>query len=202
MRGLFSDAISRHDDEGVGTQGARAVGRGALAGLVGGLLFTVVMLQIGFLPSVAGLIGSTSALTGFLVHLIIANLIGISYGLLFRRQSYDVGSALGWGVSFGFFWWILGSLTLMPLLLGATPDWTVGVAAEAFPALVGHLVYGTGLALVYYWLEARYSPWWISHTQAEAARVARRKEQVLTSAPALWVLVVVIALTVPVVLGM
>ena len=107
MRGLFSDAISRHDDEGVRTQGARAVGRGALAGLVGGLLFTVVMLQIGFLPSVAGLIGSTSALTGFLVHLIIANLIGISYGFLFRRQSYDVGSALGWGVSFGFFWWIL-----------------------------------------------------------------------------------------------
>jgi hypothetical protein len=32
--------------------------------------------------------------------------------------------------------------------------------------------------------------------------VARRKEQVLTSAPALWVLVVIIALTVPVVLGM
>jgi uncharacterized membrane protein YagU involved in acid resistance len=202
VRVLFSDAVGRHDDEGVGTQGVRAMGRGALAGLVGGLLFTVVMLQIGFLPTVARLIGSVSALTGFVVHLIIAYLIGVSYGLLFRRQSYDVGSALGWGVSYGFFWWILGPLTLMPSLLGASPEWTVDVAVGAFPALVGHLAYGTGLALVYYWLEARYSPWWITHTQAEAARVARRKEQVLTAAPALWVLVVVIALTVPVVLGM
>jgi hypothetical protein len=202
VRVLFSDAVGRHADEGVGTQGVRAIGRGALAGLVGGLLFTVVMVQIGFLPTVARLIGSASALTGFVVHLIIANLIGVSYGLLFRRQSYDVGSALGWGVSYGFFWWILGPLTLMPSLLGASPEWTVDVAAEAFPSLVGHLAYGSGLALVFYWLEARYSPWWISHTQAEAARVARRKEQVLTSAPALWTLVVVIALTVPVVLGM
>lgn len=202
VRVLFSDAPGRHDDEGVGTRNLRAAGRGALAGLVGGLLFTVVMLQIGFLPTVANLIGSASALTGFFVHLTIAILIGVSYGLLFRRQTYDVGSALGWGASYGFFWWILGSLTLMPYLLGATPIWTVDVAVVAFPALVGHLAYGTGLALVYFWLEARYSPWWISHTQAEAARVARRKRQVRTSAPALWVLVVIIALTVPVVLGM
>ena len=201
-RVLFSDAPDRFDDEGVGTRSVRAAGRGALAGLVGGMLFTVVMVQIGFLPTVANLIGSASALTGFVVHLVIACLIGISYGLLFRRQSYDVGSALGWGVSYGFFWWILGPLTLMPSLLGATPEWTVEAAVAAFPSLVGHLAYGAGLALVYYWLEARYNPWWISHTQAEAARVARRKKQVLTSAPALWVLVVVIALTVPVLLGM
>jgi uncharacterized membrane protein YagU involved in acid resistance len=202
VRGLFSDAPGRYDDEGVGTRNLRAAGRGALAGLVGGMLFTVVMVQVGFLPTVANLIGSTSALTGFLVHLVIAVLVGVSYGLLFRRQSYDISSALGWGASYGFLWWVLGSLTLLPYLLGATPQWTVGVAVVAFPALVGHLAYGTGLALVYFWLETRYNPWWISHTQAEATRVTRRKEQVRTSAPALWVLVVVIALTVPVMLGM
>jgi uncharacterized membrane protein YagU involved in acid resistance len=202
VRVLFSDDVGRHDDEGVGTQSARAVGRGALAGLVGGLLFTLVMVQIGFLPSVASLIGSSSALTGFFVHLIIADIIGASYGLLFRRQSYDIGSALGWGVSYGFFWWILGPLTLMPILLGASPQWTVGAAVGVFPSLVGHLAYGAGVGIVYYLLEARFSPWWIPYTRAEAARVARRKEQVLSSAPALWMLVVVIALTVPVLLGM
>jgi ribosomal protein L16/L10AE len=64
------------------------------------------------------------------------------------------------------------------------------------------MAYGTGLAPVYFWLEARYNPWWLSHTQAEAARVAHRKRQVRTLAAALWVLLVVIALTVPDVLGM
>ncbi|MGH2405617.1 MAG: hypothetical protein ACRDGN_14325 [bacterium] len=36
----------------------RTVGRGALAGLVGGLLSTVVMVRVGQLPVIAGLIGS------------------------------------------------------------------------------------------------------------------------------------------------
>jgi hypothetical protein len=93
-------------------------------------------------------------------------------------------------------------MTLMPLLLGDLPQWTVAAAADAFPALVGHLAYGAGLGITFYLLEARHRPWWVSRTAAENARVARRKEQILTSAPAIWVLVVMIALTLPVLLGM
>jgi hypothetical protein len=141
-------------------------------------------------------------LTGLIVHLVIASVIGMSYGLLFRFQSYEIGSALGWGVSYGFFWWILGALTLMPLLLGNGLQWTVAAAAAAFPSLVGHLVYGAGLGITFYLLEIRHIPWWVSRSTAEAERVEQRKEQILTSAPALWVLVVMIALTLPVLLGM
>ena len=201
VRLLFSDFVGGGDEEGVGTQGLRIVGRSALGGLVGGLLFSLVMLQTDFLPNVADLVGTTSPVTGFIVHLVIAQLIGLSYGLLFSRQSYDVGSALGWGVSYGFFWSILGPLTLMPIFLGTTPQWTVEAVAAAFPNLVGHLVYGAGLGITFYLLEARYSPWWIPITQVEAARVARRKEQVLTSAPALWTLLVAIGLTLPILVG-
>jgi hypothetical protein len=50
-------------------------------------------------------------------------------------------------------------------------------------------------------MEARYNPWWIPLRQAEAERIKRRKEQLFTSAPALWVMIVVIALTVPIILG-
>ena len=50
-------------------------------------------------------------------------------------------------------------------------------------------------------LESRYKPWWVPQRQVDAIRVERRKEQVLTSAPALWTLVVVISLTLPVLLG-
>src|SRR5439155_2124428 len=65
VRGLFSDVVARRDEEGVGVQGLRALGRGALAGLVGGLLFTLVMVQVGFLATVASLIGASAPLTGF-----------------------------------------------------------------------------------------------------------------------------------------
>jgi uncharacterized membrane protein YagU involved in acid resistance len=197
---LFSDDVGSRDEEGIGTRGLRALGRGALAGQVGGLVFTIVMLRIGVLPTVARLIGASSPWSGFLVHLVIANLIGASFGLLFLRRSFDIGSALGWGISYGFFWWILGPLTLLPILLGVAPKWTTEIAASRMASLVGHLAYGAALGVTFHLLETRYSPWWISHTDAEAARAARRRDQVLTSAPALWAQVVVIALTLPVVL--
>lgn len=187
---------------GRGWRGLRAVGRGAVGGLLGGLIFTVVMIQIGFLPTVARLIGSHSAFTGFVTHLVIADLIGASYGVLFRRQSYDLGSALGWGVCYGFFWWILGPLTLLPMLLGAAPQWTPEAAAGLNASLVGHLAYGAALGVGFHLLEARYNPWWIPLSSMEEVRAEQRKEQLLTSAPGLWALVLTIALTVPMVLGM
>ena len=198
---LFSDFVPGGDDEGVGTQGLRIVGRSVLSGLVGGLLFSLVMFQIGFLPAVASLVGTTSAVAGFLVHLGIAVLVGTSYGVLFRRQSYDISSALGWGLSYGFFWSILGPLTLMPIFLGGTPQWSAAAAAATFPNLIGHLAYGAGLGVIFYILEARYSPWWVPRRRARVARLVHHKEQVLTSAPALWALLLAVGLTLPVLLA-
>ena len=131
----------------------------------------------------------------------IANIVGATYGLLFSRQSYDVGSALGWGASYGFIWWLIGTLTLSPILLGDTPQWSADFAAQGFPFLIGHLIYGSGLGITFHLLEARYKPWWVPRRQAEADLINRRREAVLTSAPALWTLVVVISLTLPVLLG-
>ena len=196
-RALLTDDVRRLEEEGAGARSLRAVGRGVLAGLVGGLVFTALMVQIGFLPTVARLAGSRSVSTGLVVHLLISQFIGASYGLLFRRRSYDVGSALGWGVSYGFFWWVLGALTLFPVLLGVSPRWDVDGVAARFPSLVGHLAYGAALGVAYFRLEARVSPWWVARTEAEADRALLRRQETLTAAPALWSLTVIVALTIP-----
>jgi uncharacterized membrane protein YagU involved in acid resistance len=201
LRAFFVDDLRRLNEEGAGARGLRVGGRGALSGLVGGLLFTLVMLRIGFLTTVAHLVGTDSVLTGFLVHLLIAQAIGISYGVLFGRRSYDLASALGWGLSYGFFWWILGDLTLLPVLLGVPPQWDAGDLAAAFPALVAHLAYGAGLGVTYHRLEIRTRFWWITRNEVETARLALQREETLGSAPALWALVVVIALMVAVLVG-
>jgi len=198
---LFSEATSCRNREGVGIEGLRSLAWGAAAGLIGGLLFSVVMLRIGYLPTVARLVGSTSAGTGFTVELIISFLIGSSYGLLFRHQSFDLGSALCWGMSYGVFWWILGPLTLLPILLGTSPRWSVGVVASVFPRLIGHIAYGAGLGIVFYLLERRHRPWWVPHAEIRAVRAAARREQLLTSSPALWTLMAVLTLTLPVLLA-
>ena len=194
---LSEDAPQARSRDGAGGQAARALGRGILAGLIGGALFTPIWLQVDFFPNVAGLVGGESTGLGIFLHLLIAEAIGAAYGVLFRRQTYDLGSALGYGLAYGVFWWVLGVLTLLPEFLGASPRWDAETAAAAFPGLVGHLVYGAGLGIALYLLEARHNPWWIARTEAEASRRLQRREQVLTSAPAIWALVVLVALTIP-----
>ena len=81
-------------------------------------------------------------MAGIAVNLAIGVAIGVSYGLLFRRLGQDVTCALGWGLSYGFLWWVLGPLTLLPALLGGDPEWTATAAGGSMSALAGHLVYG------------------------------------------------------------
>ncbi|MGP3919830.1 hypothetical protein [Nonomuraea sp. 10N515B] len=200
-RALFTDDIRLLREEGAGPRSLRAIGHGALAGLVGGLVFTLVMLPLGLLPIIARLVGGDSTGVGLFIHLLIAQIIGISYALLFRGRSFDPASALGWGVSYGFLWWMLGGLTLLPLLLGAPPGWNAPAMAAAFPSLIGHLAYGAALGIVYYRLESRVSPWWISRNRLEKDRTEQGRLQTLGSAPALWTVTALIALTVPLLLG-
>jgi uncharacterized membrane protein YagU involved in acid resistance len=194
---LFEDDPRTHAREAAGGQAARALGRGLLAGLIGGALFTPIWLHVDYFPNVAGLVGGESTGLGVFLHFLIAETIGAAYGLLFRRHTFDLGSGLGYGLAYGVFWWVLGVLTLLPEFLGAPLRWEAELAAGAFPGLVGHLVYGAALGIALQALEARHNPWWIVRTDAEAQRRQRSREQVLTSAPALWALVVLVALAIP-----
>jgi hypothetical protein len=77
----------------------------------------------------------------------------------------------------------------------------VNAAAAAFPSLIGHLAFGAGLGLSFHALEAHYSPWWITRTGAEAIRMERRRLEATTAGPALWALLVLVAMLLPMVLA-
>ncbi|MGI8791619.1 MAG: hypothetical protein ACR2H3_00290 [Acidimicrobiales bacterium] len=68
---------------------------------------------------------------------------------------------------------------------------------NAYPALIGHLVYGAFLGVVFYRIEARFDPWWFARNEAEQRRSRRAAHQLAGSAPALWVLTVLFALAIP-----
>lgn len=200
-RWLFVDDVRMLRVESPGSRGLRATGYGALAGLAGGLLFTLVIVLVDALPTVAGIVGMASPTVGLIVHLVIAQLIGVTYAVLFRRRSFDLASGIGWGVSYGFAWWVLGALTLLPVLTGGTPLWSAAGMAASFPSLVGHLAYGAALGVVYYRLEDRTNPWWFTRNQIESERVAVQRETTLGSAPALWGFIVLVALIIPLVIS-
>ena len=200
-RGLFVDDVSTLRAGSPGGRGLRATSYGAAAGLVGGLVFTLVMVLVNELPTVARIVGGHSRALGLVVHLLIAQIIGVSYAVLFRRRSFDVVSGIGWGVCYGFFWWVLGNLTLLPILTGTVPVFDAATIGAGFPSLVGHLGYGAALGVVYYTLEDRANPWWFTRNEVEAQRITAQREQTLGSAPALWGLTVIIALIIPLIIS-
>ena len=194
-----SDPINR-EAEGPGLRTITTMGWGALAGLAGGLIFGVIMIATGTLPIVAGIVGGTSPVLGFVVHLVISAIIGMTFGLLFRYEAPNLGSGIAWGLVYGLVWWFLGWLTLLPILLGGSFDWSATAVSAALPELIGHLMYGVAIAFVFMWLERRYNDWLLLDPRL-AVREARRRRPIGTPAPALWLFALGLGVLLPIVLG-
>ena len=191
-RTLFidSDPLNR-TREGRGATNVRSLLMGQAGGILGGLLFTYVMAGIGALPDVANLVGSRSLAVGFLLHLIIATVIGSTYGLLFKREAYSYGAGMSWGVLYGLLWWLLGPLTLFPALLRQPVDWSSASATANYAPLIGHLLYGLGMGLFHQYLARRYDP----ELHAQQARTND------TAAAAMWASTLLIVIMLPLLLN-
>lgn len=128
---------------------------GIVAGLIAGVVFGIMMTMMNaptpngdsmpMMAMVAMVVGSTSLAVGWLYHLFNSILIGGIFGWLLGDRIPGYGSGLGFGALYGFIWWILGGLILMPVLLGMSafaPLMMAPMRMVAMGSLVGHLVFG------------------------------------------------------------
>ncbi len=105
---------------------------GTYGGVAGGLIFGAMMGTMG---------------VGFVVHMVNSAIIGAGFAIVLGRFVSGAISGLGAGLVYGGAWWILGPLTLMPMGFGV--NWNAAAATAMLPSLVGHLMYGSILGLVY-----------------------------------------------------
>src|SRR5271156_1822538 len=127
----------------------RAIVVGGIAGTLSGLVFSRWMYEGEFYPLLGGFaqLSSRSGMVEF--HFLIALLIGAVFGLLFQTDVRGLGSSMGWGLGFSIFWWFLGPLTIFPLWTGTGVDWSADQGSALFGSLVGHIVYGLILGVIY-----------------------------------------------------
>ncbi len=130
---------------------------GAYGGVTGGLIFGAMMGIMGMLPMIGSMVGQPTASAGFVVHMVNSAIIGAGFAVVLGRFVSGIGSGVGAGLAYGGAWWILGPLTLMPLFMGMGfgVNWNAAAAAAMLPSLVGHLMFGSVLGLVYTGLRHR-----------------------------------------------
>jgi hypothetical protein len=138
------------------------ISAGLAGGVAAGVVFGIMMQMMvaptpdgGGMPMmsmIAMILGSTSGAIGWLYHLFNSALIGAIFAWMLGTRISSYGSGLGWGAAYGFAWWILGGLILMPVLLGMSPFAPLMMApmrGVAVGSLIGHLVYGLILGGLY-----------------------------------------------------
>ncbi len=123
--------------------------KGSFAGILGGIVFGVWMAEKGVLVAIASMAGGSSPFLGLAMHLAMSAGIGASFAVLFSRLAEGVSSSTLWGLVYGFIWWFLGPLTLMPLMTGMGLQWTATAVAGTIPSLIWHLVFGGVLGVSY-----------------------------------------------------
>lgn len=125
---------------------------GILGGIAGGVVFGVLMQMMGMIEMVAQLVGSTSPAVGWIVHLAISAFIGASFALLLGSRAKTLFPAALSGMAYGAVWWVLGALLIMPAQLGMP---VFALNATAWQSLMGHLLFGLVLGLVFSMLVRR-----------------------------------------------
>lgn len=127
---------------------------GATAGLGAAVALSYFMLIES--PQTASLLPVGPSAAQVVLHFAVALILGACIGGLFPCRPGGHASLASSGLLVALLWWIAGPLTLVPLLEGHTPMWSLEEANAVFPNLVSALVFGGLTGLIYFGLGTRY----------------------------------------------
>lgn len=123
----------------------RYVVNGVIGGVIGGILFGLFMQMMGMIGMIASMVGSESLVIGWIVHMMISVIFGVTFGLLHLVISNSWTLAVLFGVGI----WIVGPLVVMPLMMGMGTNLANAFTPDQLMNLVTHLFFSFILAIVF-----------------------------------------------------
>ena len=101
---------------------------------------------------VAQVVRSDSLTVGWIFLLIMGMVMGVIFAWVLGGRAARIGGGLAWGALYGVFWWVLGTLILMPILLGMSafaPLTMAPMRPGAMWSLAAYLLCGPLLGAVF-----------------------------------------------------
>jgi len=118
---------------------------GAVGGLAGGVLFALVLHLTGWIDTAGLIVGIEGSLAGWTTIVVVGLLLGVLYAYVLGRRPHTWATGSVYGLVYGAFWWVLGTLIILPLAVGQ-PLFTVGSPTPT--NLIGFLLLGLTIGLV------------------------------------------------------
>src|SRR5258705_11252745 len=103
-----------------------------------------------------GLVGAGPTVPGLGISLVLAVVGGAGIGVVVGYRPGGYAAAVAAGLVLGLLWWVVESLTVLPLLSGVPVTWSAGAAEATFGFAIGSLFYGGFTGLGAHLLVARY----------------------------------------------
>lgn len=123
---------------------------GVVAGLVAGLAFGLTLAIMGQTPLIPKMIGKESLALEWLINLIYSAFIGIFFVWWFGKKVTTLNNSILFGLLHGCIWWVLGALTIRPLVFELPLQYGKAFDTTNMMFLAAHFVYGIVLGFVYY----------------------------------------------------
>lgn len=116
----------------------KAMLAGGVGGIAGGIVFGMMMAQMGMLSMIAGMMGSKNPLVGFGIHMMISIFFGVIWGMispLLPTCPVKLGLA---AMSYGVLLWVVGPLVVMPMMMKMP---LFAITEASLMSLMGHIIY-------------------------------------------------------------
>ncbi|HWF44286.1 MAG TPA: hypothetical protein VG537_06565 [Candidatus Kapabacteria bacterium] len=127
----------------------RPVMAGLITGFIASLIALGVLYGTGGLPLLSERLG-ISVTSIVIIHIALATVEGMIYGLLLGRAANAKRSAWLFGITYGYFLWVAGPVMLFELIFSVpVARYDLGI-----PIITSHLIYGISLGILFPYIHA------------------------------------------------